>query len=93
MNPRFPVLSTVALVLRIAGWIHVGVACLYGVVVGFLQPLFSSLGTGRSFHASDLLPLVVGLMGAVFGLITVAFGEGIGVLFAIEENTRPRMRA
>lgn len=83
---RFPVLSTIANLLRIAGWILVAVAALYGVLAGVLEPM----QPGHRFDVSDVFDLAGGLAGAVVGLITVAFGEAIGVLFAIEENTRQR---
>ena len=76
MNQRFPVLSTVAYMLRIVGWLTV--AC--GIVViinGFVRG-----GNSAWWMAGS------GLLSSLWGLITVASGEAIDVLFAIEENTR-----
>lgn len=77
VNRRFPVLTTIAKILVIAGWIvtalcGIGVLATIGNINGMLGPL----------------PVFICLFGALFGVFTVAFGESIGVLFAIEENTR-----
>lgn len=87
MNPRFPVLSIVSKLLRKFGWAAVALACFYGVKEGIVEPLLP----GHRFAEHDAFQFVSGLAGAIVGLIIVAWGEIIGVLFAIEENTRPRM--
>ena len=89
MNPRFPVLSVVSRLLRNLGWATVAVACIWGVKEGIVEPLLP----GHRFAESDAFQLVSAVAGAIVGLIVVAIGEAIGVLFAIEENTRPRMGA
>jgi hypothetical protein len=37
---------------------------------------------------TDGMDIAFGVIGMISGLITIAFGEIIGVLFAIEKNTR-----
>lgn len=76
MNKRFPVLSTVAYMLRIVGWLTV--AC--GIIVVII-------GFGRGGDYAWLMA-GSGLIFNLWGLMTIASGEAIDVLFAIEENTR-----
>ena len=82
MNPRFPLLSIVSWALRIIGGIM------------FLIGVFSSLK--QAVALADCLPncrinYSWAMMNAAFlipGLLSMGFGEAIGVLFAIEDNTR-----
>lgn len=66
-----------------AGWIVALVALLYAVGAGGVDPIQK----GR-FRADDLIDLVAGAAGVLLGLFTVATGEMMGVIFAIERNTR-----
>lgn len=73
MNSRFPVLSSVATIIRVLGWLTSAGGVLW--ILGAIQD-------GKN-------PAVAAGVGVVIlGLLVVAFGESIGVLFAIEENTR-----
>lgn len=77
MNNRFPLLTFISGLLRFFG----SCVVLCGVVVGIY---------GFSERAS--IPLALCLPGAallvIVGLLAIAFGELIGVFFAIEDNTR-----
>ncbi|MCH7959710.1 MAG: hypothetical protein IID08_06250 [Candidatus Hydrogenedentes bacterium] len=84
MNEKFPVLSTVSSILKLVGWFGVFAGALYAVYEGVIEPFLPE----HMFGGEDFLQLVVGCGVGVIGLITVAFSEVIGVLFAIEENTR-----
>lgn len=85
MNTKFPVLSFVSSVLRFFGWSFAIVGLLYGGWNGVIEPNLPE----HFFNASSNgVKLVGGIVGMFFGIITIAIGELIGVLFAIEENTR-----
>lgn len=84
MNARFPLLSVISLILRGAGII----ICLGGLFFAVYQGIIEPNQQGHSFTNNDRTQLVVGSIGVLIGLLTAAFGEVIGVLFAIEENTR-----
>ncbi len=83
LNSRFPVLSFISLLLRVIGWIV--------VVVGIWIILkdASNWKDGHYFVRSIMSGGVPTLTGVAF----VAIGEIIGVLFAIEENTRNKQVA
>ena len=82
LNTKFPVLSTISILLRIVGWIII----LGAIVFTFYKIVPTS--SGQRFTSSDWMQLVTGLSIAMVGLVGVAFGEIVGVFFAIEENTR-----
>lgn len=84
MNARFPVLSTLSLVLRFVGWAIVVISGAYAIYQGIVEPNLPRHGFGQE----DLLQFLGGAAGMLQGLIIVALAELIGVLFAIEENTR-----
>ena len=84
MNTRFPVLSTISQVLIYSGWALVIIAGIVALYFGMLEPGEA----GHAFGTPNALWVGLGILAAVLGLITAAFGEVIGVLFAIEENTR-----
>ena len=85
VNRRSLVLSLVSIVLRVMGWLLVALSLyllIYEVIVdSFLLP-------NHYFGDEDKLELVLGVATLVSGFVTVALGEVIGVLFAIELNTR-----
>lgn len=89
MNTKFPVLTTVSTVLGVTGWLVIIAGVLYAVYEGIVEPH----QPGHSFGAGDVIEIAIGMILAVGGLIVVAFSEVIGVLFAIEENTRARATA
>lgn len=76
---RFPMLSMVSQLLRLIGWLT--------VIGAVIMAMLTLSGQGPVFGDTTLswLGAVLVLTG---GMTTVAFGESIGVLFAIEENTR-----
>jgi len=84
MNNRFPILSFVSMLLKFFGWLFVVIGILYAVGKGIIVPMNS----GGHFDLGDLLSISTGFGLTISGLIIAAIGEIIGVLFAIEENTR-----
>jgi formate-dependent nitrite reductase membrane component NrfD len=86
MNKRFPVLSTVSALLKVVGWLVVVAGVLYAAYEGVIEPNLPS----HSFGGEDAFQLISGVVVGLIGLLTVAFSEVIGVLFAIEENTRTK---
>lgn len=81
LNRRFPLLSFVSVLMRVIGWLYLLPGLLFWLV--FIISYFT-----RS--AAGMLPLQVAAVAfaTVFGLLLVAGGESIGVLFSIEDNTR-----
>ena len=84
MGPNFPVLTFVSKMLRYFGFLVCICGIAYAVIAGLLEPL----QPGHSYGVSDAIDIAVGIVSCLFGLITIALGESIGVLFAIEKNTR-----
>ncbi len=86
-NQRFPVLSSIAMILWIGGLL---------LVIGGGLKLGSDIAesikihaqTGAKWTASEGLAILAGVGTLVWGLLTMASAEVIGVLFAIEKNTR-----
>lgn len=77
----FPVLNTISSIMRGFGWILIGVGVLI-IPISFWFVNFSLGGYGH------LITVVISILLIINGLFVVAAGEAIGVLFAIEENTR-----
>ena len=90
MNPRFPVLSFVAVLFRVIGALLVLTGVGYFCYFKFINPhglqFLSSQYSQRPPDTTILL--ITGALPVLLGLGVVAFGEIIGVLFAIEANTR-----
>lgn len=84
MNKRFPILSIVSLILRIVGGIAVVMGLLFAIIAGIIEPLLP----GHAFGQGDGREILLGIITVFSGLLWIAFGEIIGVLFAIEKNTR-----
>lgn len=84
VNQRFPALSSISRLLNLTGWCCVAGGGAHAIYSGLLE----TIPAGHSFGSGNILALVVGVFGAVGGLVVVALAESIGVLFAIEENTR-----
>ncbi len=84
VNERFPLLSVVSMCMRLAGGLVILVGLYYAAYEGVLEPNLPN----HTFTQNDAMQLAGGLLLIVVGLATVALGEIIGVLFAIEENTR-----
>lgn len=85
MNSKFPVLSFISSAFKFFGWIIAVGGFGYAIVAGVYEPNQA----GHSFNpSSDGLDIAFGSIGLIIGLVSIAIGEIIGVLFAIEENTR-----
>lgn len=76
---RFPVLTVIAAILRFVGWLLVAA----GIVM-----LIASMFSGRRGLLGPMESAIIGGIAVLNGLGVAALGECIGVLFAIEENTR-----
>jgi hypothetical protein len=83
MNNRFPLLVTIAVLLKIAGAL-----ALIGAVIGIGYGIVEPQQPGHVFGSDDILAISFGALLLLFGLLTVAASEVIGVLLAIEKNTR-----
>jgi len=57
-------------------------------VVGFGYGIFEPMQAGHHFGLDDIAAISLGFLLVLVGLITVAVSEVVGVLFAIENNTR-----
>jgi len=77
-NP-FPVLTFVSALLKLLGWIT--------VLAGSALVITGVQGDGM-FGIYGPMAFLIGIGGLGFGFGAVALGESIGVLFAIEANTR-----
>lgn len=84
MSSRFPLLSFVSSMLKIFGCVLIVVGLYYGLWEGIIEPNQPQ----HRFEMDDLVQLFGGALSLWCGIVAVAFGEVIGVLFAIEENTR-----
>jgi len=84
VNAKFPVLSIVSILIRILGWLGVVAGLYYLIYEGMIEPNLE----GHKFGDGDILQIIQGFTSIIGGLVTVAIGEIIGVLFAIEKNTR-----
>jgi uncharacterized membrane protein HdeD (DUF308 family) len=80
MNSKFPILSFLSFLLRFIGWMTV----LSGVVYIGSQYVTKQ----NMLNQAAGMELAVGIAAIIIGLMIAAIGESIGVLFAIEENTR-----
>ncbi len=88
INERFPVLSTVAKVLWVFGILVgiVGVLALGSELVEYSK--MGKAGAEWIWSTSDYMKISMGIFFIPLGLIIMAVAESIGVLFAIEKNTR-----
>lgn len=77
-------MSFLSVVLRLVGGLVLLIGIYYAVYEGMIEPN----KPGHSFSSEDAMQLGSGLIAVIIGLAAVAFGEIIGVLFAIESNTR-----
>ena len=88
VNERFPVLSTVAKMLWILG-IMVGIVGVFALGAEIIE--YGKMGKSGAewvWSVSDYVKIIMGLLFIPLGLIIMAIAESIGVLFAIEKNTR-----
>lgn len=88
VNERFPVLSFIAKVLWSLGLLIaiIGVIFLGAEIIEYLK--MSKPDSEWVWSAKDVIKLAIGTICTPLGLITMAIAEIIGVLFAIEKNTR-----
>lgn len=89
VNERFPVLSIVAKILFILGCVILVLGLVSGLfefieVVKFLQ----TEGGEWYWERKDIVSIIIFLTCIPTGLVNMAIAEIIGVLFAIEKNTR-----
>lgn len=82
MIKKFPVLSFISILLRLLGYLVI-LPSLGLVWAGGIQPAMAD-----NFGPENLYQLAGGVVGLFIALWLIAFGEIIGVLFAIEANTR-----
>lgn len=93
MNPRFPILSGISIVLRVLGWL-VALVGAAGIIVGVFELATNAnvpqmqMPFMQSWWTAWIVLIALSVVALVSGLIAAAFGEIIGVLFAIEINTR-----
>ena len=75
----FPVLKFVSTALAFLGWLVV----IAGAVIAV-----AAMVVGDAFFFGRVGGVIAGVIVVFSGLVGVALGESIGVLFAIEDNTR-----
>ncbi len=82
-NSEFPALSTIAKITKATGWLLVVVAiCLLGYA------LIEPTQTGHHWGSGNIILITGSLISVIAGLLVKAFAEIIGVMLAIEFNTR-----
>ncbi len=86
-NKRFPVLSTIAMIIWIIGLL-IAVVGAFKFGANVIETMESRSEQQREWASNDTLELILGLGTLLYGLATMAGAEIIGVLFAIEKNTR-----
>ena len=88
INERFPVLSTIAKILWILGIIMAIIGVLYfgAELIEFAK--MSKPGAEWDWTPKDIMRIAAGTISIISGVFTMAIAEIIGVLFAIEKNTR-----
>ena len=88
VNDRFPVLSTVAKIIWGIGILVaiVGVLALGAEFIEFTK--MGKAGATWEWSPNDYAKIAAGVIFTPMGLVIMAIAEIIGVLFAIELNTR-----
>ncbi len=85
MNGRFPILSTLSVVFRAGGILLVAFGA-YALIRFYDRHGGSRFWEDLSPEAS--VEVIAGLISILLGVGSATLGEIIGVLFAIERNTR-----
>ena len=93
-NSDFPVLSSIASLIVVAGWLTVaaGVLRLLFADGGSVAELIDVAGDKAGWGSNDWAGLLASFGIMVLGLLQVALGEAVGVFFAIERNTAETTR-
>lgn len=88
INERFPVLSTVAKILWGVGIfiVIIGILAFASELLEFIKMI--KPGAEWVWSSNDFVRIGSGVIFTSLGLFTMAMAETIGVLFAIEKNTR-----
>ena len=88
-NSSFPVLSTIALILIVLGWLVVAVGSyrLLASEEGSLAELVEVSKDEARWNEYDWAAAGASVGILLLGLFVVAIGESTGVLFSIEQNT------
>lgn len=88
INERFPILSTIAKILWGIGILIciIGIVSLASESLEILQ--LNKPGTEWQWSTRDYLKISVGISSLIVGVISMIVAEVVGVLFAIERNTR-----
>lgn len=88
VNERFPVLSTVAKILWCVGIIVgiIGILAFFFQLIEFVKMV--QPGAQWVWSGSDYMRIATGIIALILGLFIMATAEIIGVMFAIEKNTR-----
>ncbi len=84
MSEGYSVLPFVGKLLKAFGWIGVFAGIVFVFGAGVIEPSLPK----HSFGPGDFWEIVGGLLFSLAALCIIAFGEIVGVLFAIEANTR-----
>jgi hypothetical protein len=96
MEHHYHALRTIGMIYRILGYIVLGLTilaflgiCVFSVVGGTAA---SSISRQYGYGTGILSGIGISLLALIYGGITaislIAFGEGINLLIALEENTR-----
>ncbi len=84
MDENYTVLPFVGKLLKTLGLHGVLAGVVMAITLGIIEPLLS----GFDFGTGDFLDIAAGFVVVLLSLVAIAFGEIVGVLFAIEVNTR-----
>ena len=89
INERFPVLSTIAKFLWAVGIIAIIIGAI-PFIMELIEVLryFTTSGARWVWTMDDFIRIGTFVLSLVIGLFIMAVAESIGVLFAIEKNTR-----
>ena len=84
ISNTFPLHTFLSRSLRIVGWLAVALGVVYCVAFGIVEPILHN----HRFSPENAFNLASGLAVAVAGVVLAWFGEALGVIYAIEANTR-----
>jgi len=89
INKYFPVLSILSRFLFLFGVVIFLAGLFFGIpiVIDFIKLIITE-GAEWHWEQKDIFGIISLISGVFFGLLTMAIAEIIGVLFAIENNTR-----